>query len=121
MLTWFFIQEKELKDLGKNSDKSRVSSSGGTSLGKQEEEIKSPGAGQDVKCGTAPVECGTPPVHLHDLLASLQKHLLAYCYTNSSDDYLVSYVLRVFHLKMYRGVGWQENQKYMYGGRGNQN
>ncbi len=93
---WFFIQEKELKELGKNSDKSRVSSSGGTGCDKQEEGTESPGSGQDVKCRTAPDECGTPPVHLHDLLASLQKHLLAYCYTNSSDDYLVSYVLGLF-------------------------
>jgi len=33
--------------------------------------------------GTAPSE------HLEDLLSSLQRHLLAYCYTNAADDNLV--------------------------------
>lgn len=34
-----------------------------------------------------------PPVHLHELLASLQKHLLAYCHINSSHENLVSWVI----------------------------
>ena len=31
-----------------------------------------------------------PPEHLDDLLSSLQRHLLAYCYANSSEESLVS-------------------------------
>jgi len=30
-----------------------------------------------------------PSEHLEALLSSLQRHLLAYCYTNSADDELV--------------------------------
>ena len=39
----------------------------------------------DVACvpGSAPSE------HLEELLSSLQRHLLAYCYTNAADDNLV--------------------------------
>jgi E3 ubiquitin-protein ligase HERC1 len=31
-----------------------------------------------------------PPIHLHELLASLQKHLLAYCHVNAQQTNLVS-------------------------------
>ncbi|KAI8481810.1 putative E3 ubiquitin-protein ligase herc1, partial [Branchiostoma belcheri] len=31
-------------------------------------------------------EDGTPPAHLHELLSSLQKHLLAYCHVNALDE-----------------------------------
>ncbi len=30
-----------------------------------------------------------PPVHLHELLASLHKHLLAYCHGNAQDETMV--------------------------------
>ena len=36
------------------------------------------------------VKSSAPSEHLEDLLSSLQRHLLAYCYTNSTDDQLVS-------------------------------
>jgi len=39
----------------------------------------------DVACVTG----SAPSEHLEDLLSSLQRHLLAYCYTNSADDDLV--------------------------------
>ncbi len=59
------MQEQQLNELDKNSDKKR-----------------SDGAESD---GGA----GSPPAHLHDLLASLQKHLLAHLHVNSSDEYTV--------------------------------
>jgi len=35
------------------------------------------------------VSSSAPSEHLEDLLSSLQRHLLSYCYTNSADDDLV--------------------------------
>ncbi|CAH1796720.1 unnamed protein product [Owenia fusiformis] len=40
---------------------------------------------------------GAPPSHLHELLASLQKHLLAYCHVNSADDELVLPAVTLLH------------------------
>ena len=42
-------------------------------------------------CDSSPgtPEGGTPPAHLHHLLASLHKHLLAYSYSNAQDETVV--------------------------------
>ena len=36
------------------------------------------------------LEDGAPPAHLHELLASLHKHLLAHCHVNAHDEFSVS-------------------------------
>lgn len=50
-------------------------------------------------------EIASPPSHLRELLASLHKHLLAYCYTNANDDTRVSRPFLLFAQPCFHFVG----------------